>query len=83
MTAHGKTSSYNLGCRCPKCREAHRVACAAAKERMVARAAAGEAAFEHGVYGYKNWNCRCPVCTKAHSADWLRRYHAARDREAS
>jgi hypothetical protein len=55
-------STYNKGCRCDTCREAH------TQYRRDARArAATRPPASHGESGYRNSGCRCEVCRKANT----------------
>jgi hypothetical protein len=63
---HGTANGYgNLGCRCPRCQEAH-----AAYHLVQQHERRGSLAPEdkrHGTYnGYRNYGCRCPECKDAH-----------------
>jgi hypothetical protein len=67
---HHAASSYNTGCRCGECTEAHRVRCAAIRAELAARP---REQVPHGKAGYVNWRCRCGICTAANterSAAW-------------
>lgn len=63
---HGLASTYVDGCRCDKCREAHRVRHAASRAALAARP---RDQVPHGTSGgYDNWLCRCEKCTAAKKA---------------
>lgn len=67
---HGSHNAYsNLGCRCPRCREAHRVYSRAKAHRLgyskplAVFKAERAAAVPHGTkHKYANHKCRCDKC---------------------
>ena len=63
---HGKTVTYNYGCRCEECSDARRELTRKAREKRLERTAEGAVGGEHGKAAtYSNWNCRCRPCTDA------------------
>ena len=66
MTRHGKSSTYNAGCRCPNCRAAN----TAAKARWRARRTGRLAHYTppgrtHGIRATYTRGCRCTTCKAA------------------
>lgn len=71
---HG-TNGYQMGCRCPDCREAHRISAAQARE-AAKRSGLAPDDPRHGRHStYTNWACRCPACTKANSDACKEQYY--------
>lgn len=76
MTAHGRPSTYNAGCRCAPCRRATTAYMRQRRQqRMDSRAlvdgrlVAPVATEKHGHDAtYRNWGCRCVPCTEANTA---------------
>jgi transcriptional regulator with XRE-family HTH domain len=66
---HGTPGNYNRGCRCQRCRDAHRDRLKDWKRAAAETATADPSKVPHGETGYKNWRCRCPVCKAAGSED--------------
>lgn len=76
MPEHGKAGTYNHGCHCLDCTEAHRIRHAQTSRILTLRAARGDPQVPHGtVGGYKNWGCKCADCTAANSAASRDYYH--------
>lgn len=62
---HGTTNGYgNLGCRCDRCREAHRINHNAYMTRMRAQK---RILGTHGSTLAYDTGCRCDVCREAHN----------------
>jgi hypothetical protein len=74
---HGLASTYTKGCRCPRCREAHRRRHKRLRDERAARARADASVVPHGtVGGYSNWDCRCDRCRHIWSLNLARQsYH--------
>jgi hypothetical protein len=74
VTQHGTNSKYQLGCRCDRCRTAHRV-----ESRN--RRGYKPRTITHGKpYAYRK-GCRCEICIAARLAEnerQLDRYYAAK-----
>jgi len=65
---HNTRRGYNLGCRCPRCRELHRLAKRQGDAERAERLAADPTLATHGNCStYSNWKCRCGPCTAAYS----------------
>ncbi len=63
---HGTTNGYgNLGCRCERCRAAHRERHAGYIARVRAE---GRVLGRHGSTVAYDTGCRCDVCRDAHNA---------------
>jgi hypothetical protein len=71
-TAHG----YNRGCRCDRCRAAHRQGQAEYRRRRfeLTRTDGLPDGVRHGVSAYTNWGCRCDVCSAEHHDEMARQY---------
>lgn len=74
MAGHGQPGTYNQGCRCKVCRDAHRKRCARTRASLDERRAASPSDVPHSLSGYINWGCRCDICKDAHReyeiGDW-------------
>ena len=83
VATHGSPSQYNAGCRCPLCRESHRLRMTEQRYKRYARVAADDPAVPHGTAtGYINWGCRCDLCKAAGvEANRLRRWKRGADDE--
>lgn len=77
MSEHGTRSKYKHDrCRCPACRKANSIYCAAAKRDRQERPVPPDL---HGRYTtYLNYRCRCERCREAHSVHLLVRRHPER-----
>lgn len=64
---HGKPSTYNHGCRCPKCRDGWRVYQAKLQAQRVAKLPTNTTVVHGRSSTYTNYGCRCESCTDAHS----------------
>lgn len=65
---HGKSSTYNSGCRCEPCCTANTQRAARYRARSKTRVAEDPTIVVHGRLGtYINRGCRCPQCTRANS----------------
>lgn len=64
----GKDSSYRRGCRCDKCREAHRLVKNAATKAAKEQKSSG-ATCTQSARGYKA-GCRCAGCVEAMRKEW-------------
>lgn len=64
--AAGTPSGYNRrGCRCPECREAHRIYNRGLRDKARRRAEINPEMVPHGTKsGYVYWGCRCPRCKR-------------------
>ena len=71
---HGRSSTYNAGCRCEYCRAAHTARIQGQIARRNARPV--PASVEHNASTYSNYGCRCDVCTEANKQDCRRRREA-------
>src|SRR4051812_22644496 len=66
---HGTTNGYgNLGCRCERCREAHRANHAKYMKRVRASGELAQGEVEHGTSYRYDVGCRCDACRGAHNA---------------
>lgn len=73
---HGIPSTYNAGCRCQPCRDAHKVRTLnrSQQRRKITEAGQMPATVQHGSSAYKNWGCRCDICAAAHKEQCARLY---------
>ncbi|MGW0552329.1 hypothetical protein [Streptomyces altiplanensis] len=78
---HGRTYTYTrLGCRCEKCREVNRIACAERRAAYRSNPVLADMAGHGKRSTYSNHGCRCKECKAAHAA--AHRAYNARKRAA-
>lgn len=65
---HGKSSTYNVGCRCGRCRAANTAMCRKRNARSAADPSRADRAGHGKASTYSNHGCRCELCKAAHSA---------------
>jgi hypothetical protein len=65
---HGHRRTYDKGCRCADCREAHRLYFAKQRAKWAKDPSAADRAGHGKPSTYKNYSCRCEPCTREHSA---------------
>lgn len=66
---HGDHRTYNKGCRCDACREAHRVHMVDRRAAWATDPSAADRAGHGKRSTYRNYHCRCEPCTTANTAD--------------
>lgn len=79
---HGDYRRYTKGCRCGECRDAHRRAAKALRDKRRQDSSSADRAGHGKATTYRNHGCRCAECREANRL-YLQRYRERRrEREA-